>query len=847
MKKVLGIVGLIFITATGFAQTITELKDCNEEDFLNNKSTTYTPPKYVLPNSNMWKKWSRNRNNRHTFGFQKSSTSLGATIITAEDIALAPARNLLDLLEVYVPGAYWLNAESGKVIGMQGWIASRNLRYQVLVDGVNVNQQTHSGAMNELENWDLDDIAQIEVIRGAAAARYGTGAVAGVILISTKAANGSKKQTNINGAFMSSYNSMGGNFSHRVSNDDLDFSFFGSWRKTAGYSPKAFSNNLNGEHIEFGYLGQDFRVAPFDKTPLAFYNDYNNAPQLKLAAHLRFRKKWNLRLRYTSAGGTVGGTATQTLQQTGMVIDSVTTDVNGFPVYAYSREYANELVNLKAFQTRQFTVSLGRQWNYIDSSSNKGYIINSQVSWNTQDYENRRDTMFTFNTTVPENTRKRLSDIDDPIYKKHNFSETTLNLRLSGTYAFPIGQITLGTEYTHRTIGIGWGDFANELRVGEEGAFVNSNKSKVIGFSAQQGGFTPSTFSEGFIGNGWYSYQTEAFSELSLSPAKWVNFTAMSRLTNHAYSKTAWNHRFALSFPINHQHSLQLSRQIAHRLGTEEQLYATYSYDNLASPERFDGVSFNYQFTPTYHWRFAVQAYQNQVELSNLHTRQNLQYFRPIGKTTYRGIELEANYTSKSFNIGANYSKVMPIEAPTYFPGNYADSLHVQTTFFNNNPNQIAKLWIRYKFFNNRATVQANFRAMWDYAYAQKDLNERVYPAFDELETVAESPQELEEIRALKQVFLQQNPYNMDARLDISASLKISDNIVISAYVLNLWSNNKGRRYTYDDGLQAHEADPQLAQFGVAVDKVVSFIYSPQRLKFIEEPLVFGLKLNLTL
>lgn len=847
MKKLLGIVGLVCITMVGFAQTPNELNDCNEDDFLNNKKTTYTPPKYVLPSSNMWSKWKRNRNQHYTFGLQKNKIAQGAvTTITAEDIAITPARNLLDLIEVYVPSAYWLNAESGKVMGMRGWIGSRNLRYQVWVDGVNVNQQTHVGAINELESWDLDDIAEVKVIRGASAARYGTGAVAGVILISTKAAGG-KKQTRINGAFMSNYNSMGGSFSHQVSNDDLEFRFFGSWRKTAGYSPNAFSNNLNGEFPTFGYLGQDFNVAPFDKTPLAFYNDYNNAPQLKLATHLRFRKKWNLRLRYTSAGGSVGGAATQTRQQTGLIIDSVTTDVNGFPVYAYSREFADDMVNLKAFQTRQFTISLDRQWNFVDSSSKKGYIINTQVSWNSQDYENRRDSMYTFDTTIPEAIRERFSDVNDPIYKKHNFSETTLNLHLHGTYVFPIGQITLGTEYTRRSMGIGWGDFANELRLGEDGAFANSTKSELIGFLPQQGGFNPSLFSEGYIGNGWYSYQADAFAEASITPVKWLNFTVTSRLSNHAYSKSAWNHRFALNLPINNQHAIQFSRQIAHRLGTEEQLYYTYSYDNLASPERFDGIAFNYQFSPNYHWRFALHAYQHQTELSDLNTRKDFKYFTPIGKATYRGIEVEANYTSRSLDIGVNYSKVMPGEAPTYFLGDYADSIKVQTTFFHNNPDNIVKLWVRYKFFNNRATIQANLRAMSNYTFAQKDLAERIYPTFDTLETVAESPQELADVRALKRFYEEQNPYTMNARLDLSASLKISDNIIISAYVLNLWSNNKGRRYTYADGLQVHEADPQLAQFGIPVDGRAAFLYSPQRLKFIEEPLVFGVKLNLTL
>lgn len=844
MKKILGMIVLMGMCIMGVAQTPKNLIDCNEDDFLMKTSSALVPPAYVKPTKNMWKRWSSRRSTLHTLTHQKNSIVLGATTtITAEDIALTPARNLLDLIEAYVPGAHWLNHEEGKVLGMRGVMAPRNLRYQVFVDGVNVNQHTHSGAINELENWDMDDIAKIEVIRGAAAARYGTGAVTGVILITTKTA-GRGKQTQVNGGFVSNYNSLGGNFSHSVSNNDLGFYVFGSWRKTSGYSPNAFAMYFNAPLPSIGYIGQDFSDnTSFFRPVLATLADYDDQPQLKVAAQLKFRKKWDLRLRYTTAGSTLNGVSSQSFQQTGLVVDSVTTDANGFPVYHYSREFAKQ-INLKSFRTRQFTASLSRQWQYLDSVSKKGYIINAQVSWNTQDYESRADSLHSFGIDVPEIVRKRLSDINDPLYKRYNFSEHTLNARLMGSYIFPIGQIALGAEYTRKNIGYGWGDISKDMRLGENGTLINASNSRLLNYP-EYGGIE-NILSTTMIGNRWYSYWVDAFAEANITPVKWVNITTTSRLTNHAYSKSAWHHRFALTVPINASHVIQLNQHVAHHLGSEEQLYEAYTRDQLTSPERFSGLELHYYFTPNPFWHFALHGYSNNTEFSRFD--QKLRKFQAIGVTRYSGIEVEASYQSRSFRAGLNYSKVNATVSDN-ITRNFNDSIYVAKAFFNNSPNQMLKLWARYKFFHKRVAIQANMRTMWDYAHAVRDLNERIYPLLDTAVIAAENPQELTSAEVIRATYRAQKPYSLDVRLDISASLKISENITVSAYILNLLTNNRGRRYSYDDDLQLHELDPQFQELGIGdvITARHSWVYSPQRFKFIEEPLVFGLKLNIKL
>jgi outer membrane cobalamin receptor len=93
-------------------------------------------------------------------------TPASVTVITADDIARTPARNLLDLMEIYVPGAFYMNHSVGPLPGIRGVLVDRPYKFLVNVNGINVNVKAHYGARLELLNWDLNDIERIEIIRG---------------------------------------------------------------------------------------------------------------------------------------------------------------------------------------------------------------------------------------------------------------------------------------------------------------------------------------------------------------------------------------------------------------------------------------------------------------------------------------------------------------------------------------------------------------------------------------------------------------------------------------------------------------------------------------------------------
>ena len=92
-------------------------------------------------------------------------TPASVTYIYAEDIARTPARNIMDLLEIYVPGAIYMNHSTGPLPGIRGVLVDRPYKFLVNINGINVNIKSHYGARLELLNWDLNDIARIEIVR----------------------------------------------------------------------------------------------------------------------------------------------------------------------------------------------------------------------------------------------------------------------------------------------------------------------------------------------------------------------------------------------------------------------------------------------------------------------------------------------------------------------------------------------------------------------------------------------------------------------------------------------------------------------------------------------------------
>ncbi len=103
-------------------------------------------------------------------GMSASKAPVLVTSICAEEIAATPARNMPDILEIYIPGSTFVSHFNGPRIGMRGISGDQNYSFLLLVNGKNMNLKTSDGPIFEIQNRDMNDIEQIDIIRGPLAA-----------------------------------------------------------------------------------------------------------------------------------------------------------------------------------------------------------------------------------------------------------------------------------------------------------------------------------------------------------------------------------------------------------------------------------------------------------------------------------------------------------------------------------------------------------------------------------------------------------------------------------------------------------------------------------------------------
>ena len=109
------------------------------------------------------------------------------SVITAEDIRRMGARDLRDVLRT-VPGfEIGVRGTLGyPEIGLRGIITDNTEKIRILLDGLPVNENLEGSGTIVFGDLALDNVKQIEIIRGPGSALYGTNAFVGVISIITK-------------------------------------------------------------------------------------------------------------------------------------------------------------------------------------------------------------------------------------------------------------------------------------------------------------------------------------------------------------------------------------------------------------------------------------------------------------------------------------------------------------------------------------------------------------------------------------------------------------------------------------------------------------------------------------
>lgn len=117
---------------------------------------------------------------------RQSETTAATTIITRGDIARSPARDVPGLLKTYagVDVNRWSAGQSD--IAVRGGVQTYNARLLVLVDGRQVYLDHYGLTDWNLLGVQLEEIQQIELVRGPTSALFGFNAASGVVNIITR-------------------------------------------------------------------------------------------------------------------------------------------------------------------------------------------------------------------------------------------------------------------------------------------------------------------------------------------------------------------------------------------------------------------------------------------------------------------------------------------------------------------------------------------------------------------------------------------------------------------------------------------------------------------------------------
>jgi iron complex outermembrane recepter protein len=119
-------------------------------------------------------------------------TAAAITILTSEDIRRSGVTNIPEALRL-IPGLQVARQNSGSwAISARGFNGVAANKMLVIIDGRTVYSPVFSGTFWEVQDYVLDDVERIEVVRGPGATLYGANAVNGIINIVTKSAHDTK-------------------------------------------------------------------------------------------------------------------------------------------------------------------------------------------------------------------------------------------------------------------------------------------------------------------------------------------------------------------------------------------------------------------------------------------------------------------------------------------------------------------------------------------------------------------------------------------------------------------------------------------------------------------------------
>ncbi len=667
------------------------------------------------------------------------------TTISEEDIRLTPAKNIFDLLEVYVPGALWTYHNEGQHLSLRGLSSDRETKILLLVNGFKINQDAFAGAVDELINWDLNDIKEIQVIRGPGSVTYGPGAIEGVINIITKdfrSAPGLAFGTK----YVSPFRSKGGYLSAAKEGEKIKAYAYATGTWTQGHTVDTFDVDQNGT---YGFIGQGgFQN---NRTQPNWYNDWRTRPQLKFHTQVDFAKEWRFWARYNQAGFT----------HEPAVADSKLASSDSS--YLFERQLLNRYALFVLENSHTFS---------------KAFILNSEVGFHTYDRIKDEATPKSF---VRENAKNR-----NPVFGSNRFVT-----KVVGNIAFtPRYEIALGVSHVNEFVGHGWNRDPRDMFIYGIVNGADSNASTIV-YS---------------VGKGWYAQTFSAMAEANLKFHPKLNVVLSGRADKHDYTDYLFSPRVAVLSDMGRAGVYKLIAQRAQRMNDSSELWIAHRAGVKPPPEELQGVEFIWNSPANKLLDVSLSSFCNKTQL--LGFNQTKLSVTHLGDVTIAGVELEIKRQTKKYTVGAShsYADLVKFKLGTDVPIasiSYADARTITGggtmivggtgDNLNNWANHSTKVYFNYRVIPGRITLHGDARVFWAFE-GKKDALQMFQDGMDSV-----SPADQVIIQNNLDFLRSQDVGGIDCRVDASAEFKVTEPLTVIVWGQNI-VNGLNHRYGYDGG-----------------------------------------------
>jgi len=703
------------------------------------------------------------------------------TIITREDIRNTPARNLLDLLEVYVPGGNFVNHWLGPRIGMRGVMSDQNNSFLLIVNGENMNLKYENGPFFEIQNRDLSDIEKIEIISGPGSVTYGPGAIGGVISITTiDAQNAEKASIGIEHDFTYRYSIINSSISAKKKKFSALLS--GSISTSDGIKNPEFYYIDRAHGYGYGYMSKTWGNKGLGTPAPNFYADFQNRPEVKAQLDIDFLKEFEFWARYTSFSFI--NQQQETSAQEGPA----------FPGY-YGQQFTSCLRNSHAFSKK------------IQLQSSAGF--QSQSIGDIRLYQGAN------------------KPFDDITQRNNSFSENKINFRSLLTYQpSDKSELAFGVEYNYWFYRAEWGKAKNTfiMNFAPPVRFAVLNSSSGFYSQYNQNGIV--TLVESPID----AHQISGFYELNYRPAENTTFLFSGRIDKHNMAKVAFSPRIAIIQQLNKNNFLKLIGQQSVRLPNFRELYALdFASEPSPSPEKLKSIELIYSSILWQNFSANLSTFYQSVNQIGWTDNDQSEV---IGEFNTAGFGADLSYKLNNFNIALKYTYIKQLKwNPEYDFNAYLsniglDSLDIPlidagNNRINNFPQHQLKLVTSYKI---NKSLYVHFNSRFASGYGQTDMLNMFRSVHD---NYGDERTQQEMINIYDDVT--DNGYSrpsFTSNISVSYNFELSNvNLVLSSWVMNLFTVNH-IRYVYQ-----YWEEGNNRQY-------------PRQVGFIEEPRTFGFRLT---